>query len=559
MKALTAAEMREVDRLTTERHGIPGLQLMENAGRSVAEVYRRIVYAESLNVRSICVLCGKGNNGGDGFVVARDLKPVVKSVRVFLFGSPEELRGDSQTNFNRWRDLGGEVAVVPDDKEFDSVWPEIAAADVVIDAMFGTGFRGSASGPIARAIQGINQLSRDATGARPSLVIAVDTPSGLPSDGQAAEGPVLRAHHTVTFTAPKVGQLVSDQSVSLGRLHVVNIGSPVSLIEEIGSSALRWAGPEEFVDLPLVRQPDGHKGLYGHILVVAGSLGKSGAAIMAGQAALCAGAGLVTIATPDVALPIVAAAHPEFMTEALHSTDAGTASNRNVSDRPPMPATFSPAEIESFMKTWKMPLERIRAGKDVLAVGPGLGQQPETQEVIRYLVRVSHKPIILDADGLNAFAKKSEQLSERNSKFLAITPHPGEMARLLGVSIKEVQADRVKTATEAAKKWNAHVILKGSHTILAGPDGRIFVNTTGNPGLAKGGSGDTLTGILAACTGQFKTDDWLRVMALGVYLHGAAADIAVRGTDPSGLLATEVAAAVPKARMELLRELRRRG
>src|SRR4029077_5716758 len=183
---------------------------MENAGRRVAEVYRRIVYAESLNVRSICVLCGKGNNGGEGFVLARDLKPVVKSVRVFLFGSPEELRGDSQTNFNRWRDLGGEVAVGPDDKELYAVWPEIAAADVVIDAMFGTGFRGSASGPIARAIQGINELSRDATGARPSLIIAVDTPSGLPSDGQATEGPVLRAHHTVTFTAPKVGQLISD-------------------------------------------------------------------------------------------------------------------------------------------------------------------------------------------------------------------------------------------------------------------------------------------------------------------------------------------------------------
>jgi hydroxyethylthiazole kinase-like uncharacterized protein yjeF len=559
MKALTAAEMREVDRLTTERHGIPGLQLMENAGRSVAEVYRRIVYAESLNVRSICVLCGQGNNGGDGFVLGRDLKPVVKSVRVFLFGDPSELRGDSETNFNRWRDLGGEVAVVPDDKEFDSVWPEIAAADVVIDAMFGTGFRGSASGPIARAIQGINQLSHDGTGARPSLVIAVDTPSGLPSDGQAAEGPVLRAHHTVTFTAPKVGQLVSDQSESLGRLHVVNIGSPVSLIEEIGRSRLRWAGPDEFANLPLVRQPDGHKGLYGHILVVAGSLGKSGAAIMAGQAALCAGAGLVTIATPDVALPIVAAAHPEFMTEALHSTDAGTASKRNLIDRPPLPATGDQLAIDNFTKNMKLPLERIREGKDVLAIGPGLGQNEETQQVIRSLVRGTYKPVILDADGLNAFAGRAEELSQRNSKFVVITPHPGEMARLLGVTAKEVQVDRVRTATEAATKWNVHVILKGSHTILAAPDGRIFVNTTGNPGLAKGGSGDTLTGILAACTGQFKTDDWLRVLALGVYLHGAAADIAVRGTDPSGLLATEVAAAVPKARMELLRELRRGG
>jgi NAD(P)H-hydrate epimerase len=501
----------------------------------------------------------EGNNGGDGFVVARDLKPVVKSVRVFLFGNPSELRGDSETNFKRWRDLGGEIAVVPDDKEFHSVWPEIAAADVVIDAMFGTGFRGRASGPIERAIQGINQLSRDATGARPSLIIAVDIPSGLPTDGQAAEGPVLRAHYTVTFTAPKVGQLVSGQSESLGKLHVVNIGCPLTLIEEIGKSALRWAGPDEFANLPLVRQPDGHKGLYGHILVVAGSPGKSGAAIMAGQAALCAGAGLVTIASPDVVLPVVAAAHPEFMTEALYSTVAGTASKRNLVDRPPLPTTSDQLAIDKFTKNTKLPLERIQEGKDVLAIGPGLGQNEETQQVVRSLVRSTYKPVILDADGLNAFAGRAEEWRERNSKFLAITPHPGEMARLLGVSTQEVQADRVKTATEAAKKWKVHVILKGSHTIVASPDGPIFVNTTGNAGLAKGGSGDSLTGILAACTGQFKTDDWLRVLALGVYLHGAAADIAVRGTDPSGLLASEVAAAVPKARMELLRELRRGG
>jgi len=558
MKALTAAEMRDVDRLTTERFGISGLQLMENAGRGVADFYRRIVHAESLTVRSVCVLCGKGNNGGDGFVIARDLKPVAKRVRVFLFAAPEELRGDSATNFNRWQDCGGEVALVPDEKAWEAAWPEIAAAEVLIDAIFGTGFRGVASGVAGRAIQDINRLSHDATSARPALILAVDTPSGLPSDGQSAEGPVLRAHHTVTFTAPKVGQLVSDHSESLGALHVVNIGSPVALIEEIGSSALRWAGPEEFGDLPLVRETDGHKGLYGHILVLAGSLGKSGAAIMAGQAALCAGAGLVTIAAPDVVLPIVAAAHPEFMTEPLISTDAGTASKRNLMD-PPIPKTSDQAAIDNFTKSMRSRILRIHGDKDVIAIGPGLGQHKETQEVIRSLACATNKPVILDADGLNAFARRAEDLSDRKSKFLAITPHPGEMARLLGVSINEVQGDRVKTATEAAKKWNVHVILKGSHTILAAPDGRIFVNTTGNAGLAKGGSGDTLTGILAACTGQFKTDDWLRVLALGVYLHGAAADIAVRGTDPSGLLASDVAAAVPKARMELLRELRRGG
>jgi NAD(P)H-hydrate epimerase len=211
-----------------------------------------------------------------------------------------------------------------------------------------------------------------------------------------------------------------------------------------------------------------------------------------------------------------------------------------------------------LIKNTKLPLERIQEGKDVLAIGPGLGQHEETQEVIRSLVRNAYKPLILDADGLNAFAGQADKLGERNTKFLAITPHPGEMARLLNCSTKDVQADRVKAARDAAKRWNVHVVLKGSHTILAAPDGQVRVNTTGNPGLAKGGSGDTLTGILAALTGQFKTDDWLRVLALGVYLHGAAADLAVAGTDLSGLLASEVASAVPKARRELLRELQRR-
>jgi ADP-dependent NAD(P)H-hydrate dehydratase / NAD(P)H-hydrate epimerase len=537
MKALTAAEMREVDRLTTERLGIPSLQLMENAGRSVADTYRQIVHADSLNVRSACVLCGKGNNGGDGFVIARDLKAVVKKVRVFLFATPDELQGNSAANFKRWQACGGEVALVPDEKAFESVWPEIASTDVVIDAIFGTGFRGSASGAIGRAIEEMNRLSQNASAARPALILAVDTPSGLSSDGQPAEGPVLKVHHTVTFTAPKIGQLISDSSAALGALHVANIGSPKALVEEVGKGTLRWAGPEEFAGLPLIRQPDGHKGLYGHILVVAGSVGKSGAAIMSGQAALCAGAGLVTIATPDVVLPIVAAAHPEFMTESLAPTKAGTIARVNLGS--------------SFVS--------IESGKSVLAIGPGLGQDPDTQEFIRTVVKGTELPIILDADGLNAFAGRANELSQRKTKFVAITPHPGEMSRLLGFSTKEVQADRVKTATDAARKWNVHVILKGSHTILASPEGQIFVNTTGNAGLAKGGSGDTLTGILAALTGQFKTDDWLRVLALGVYLHGAAADIAVRGTDPSGLLASEVAYAVPKARFELVRELRRRG
>jgi ADP-dependent NAD(P)H-hydrate dehydratase / NAD(P)H-hydrate epimerase len=561
MKALTAAEMREVDRQTTERIGIPSVQLMETAGTRAAKAFVEILGATGLQARNVCVLCGKGNNGGDGFVMARhlrDLQGLMRLVvRVYLLARAEELRGDAAANFQRWRETGGEVTFSADEKSWEEVWPEVAAADAIVDAMFGTGFHGTVSGAIGRAIQDINRLSRDGTAARPGLIFAVDTPSGLPSDGGAAEGPVLRAHHTVTFTAPKVGQLVSRDSAAVGSLRVVNIGAPEALVEEVGQGTLRWAEAEEFADLPLVRGTDGHKGLYGHILIVAGSLGKSGAAILSGNAALCAGAGLVTVATPDVVQSVVAAAHPEYMTEALASTEAGTASKRNLIDRPPLPPSPSREDIEQASKKPRMRFSAIAAGKTVLAVGPGMGTHHETQELIRTIVKQTDLPVILDADGLNAFALHSDELRDRKSKFVAITPHPGEMARLMNSSINEVQEDRVKTAQDAARRWNVHVILKGPHTVVVAPDGRTFVNTTGNAGLAKGGSGDVLTGVLAALTGQFRADDWLRVLVLGVYLHGAAAEVATAGTDLSGLVAGDVARAVPQARLRLLRELRR--
>jgi ADP-dependent NAD(P)H-hydrate dehydratase / NAD(P)H-hydrate epimerase len=561
MKVLTAAEMREVDRLTSERYGIPSLQLMEAAGSRVAETCHKAIDGTAAKPKTIAVLCGKGNNGGDGFVAARRLQSSSMKVRVYLFAEPRELHGDAATNFQRWTATGNPVTSITDETAWETAWPEIAKANVIVDAIFGTGFRGSVTGVIANAILAINRHSKNVTAAWPALILAVDTPSGLPSEGQPADGPVLYAHKTVTFTAPKPGQLISRDSAAVGVLEVAHIGSPASLVEEIGDGPLRWVEPQEFAHLPLVRGVDSHKGLYGHALVVAGSLGKSGAAVMAGYAALRAGAGLVTVATPDVVLPVVASAHPEIMTEPLSATTDGTAAMRNVIDRPSVPtekAAISPEALDRLMKETKFRFARIEEGKTVLAVGPGLGTHPETQDFIRAIVRHTYRPVILDADGLNAFAKKADELNRRKAEFLAITPHPGEMARLLNSSTKDVQHDRVKTAQDAARRWNAHVILKGSHTIIAAPDGQVFINTSGNPGLAKGGSGDVLTGVLAALTAQFKTDDWTRILALGVYLHGRAAEFATKNTDESGLLATEVAAAVPHARHQLLQELQTR-
>jgi NAD(P)H-hydrate epimerase len=539
MKALTAAEMREVDRLTTERFGISGTQLMENAGKSVADfVLHQISLRFQSPLRSAVVLCGKGNNGGDGFVAARYLRQEIRHTLVLLFSSPSELKADAALNFQRWRESGGETLVMENEEALRSAWPGIAAADVILDALLGTGLRGSATGLIAKAISDLNSRSRNATSASPALIVAVDTPSGMASDGEPSEGTVLRAHHTVTFTAPKISQLTSNQASCCGSLNVRAIGTPPALIDELGKGHMRCAGPDEFADLPLIRPVDSNKGLYGHILVIAGSAGKSGAAVLAGTGALKAGAGLVTIATPDVVQSIVASNQPEYMTEPLPTLADGSLAIENLAD-----AAFA----------------KIVKGKTVLAVGPGLGQQPGTQKFIRTLVQSTTLPTILDADGANAFASNGDALRQRKSQFLAITPHPGEMARLLGITTKEVQKDRVRIAADAAKNWNAYVLLKGFHTILASPDGEIFVNPTGNPGLAKGGSGDVLTGILAALTGQFGTQDWLRVLALGAWLHGRAADTLIEDADPSGILASDVARALPYARFELLEEIRRGG
>ena len=539
MKALTAAEMREVDRLTTQRFGISGTQLMENAGKSVADfVQHQISLRFQSPVRSVVVLCGKGNNGGDGFVAARYLRQEIRHTLVLLFGSPSELKGDAALNFQRWRESGGETLVIENEEALRSAWPGIATADFILDALLGTGLRGAATGLIAKAISDLNSLSRNATSASPALIVAVDIPSGMASDGEPSEGAVLRAHDTVTFTAPKIGQLISNDASCCGNLKVRAIGTPPVLIDELGKGNLRCAGPDEFAKLPLIRPTDSNKGLYGHILVVAGSAGKSGAAVLAGTGALRAGAGLVTVATPDIVQSIVASNQPEYMTEPLPTLADGSIAIENLAD----------AAVAKIIK-----------GKTVLAVGPGLGQESGTQKFIRTLVQSATLPTILDADGLNAFSTNGDALRERKSQFLAITPHPGEMARLIGITTKEVQKDRVRIATESAKRWNAYVLLKGFHTILASPDGQIFINTTGNPGLAKGGSGDVLTGILAALTGQFGTQDWLRVLALGAWLHGRAADTLIEDADPSGILASDVTRALPYARFELLEEIRRGG
>ena len=536
MKALTAAEMHEVDRLTTERYGVPSLQLMENAGRSVSD-YLRSSHGDSAASRA-SVLCGKGNNGGDGFVVARLLQESGLKPCVCLFADPQSLRGDAAENFLRLKKSGANIRIIFDDTGWSAARSEIARSRIVVDALLGTGLKGPVEGLLASVITDVNRMSRDATAIRPDAIVAADMPSGLPSDGAPAAGPVIHAHATVTFTAPKLGQLVSKDAAFCGKLLVREIGSPRDLIEQVGKSAARWIEPEEFRDMPLVRKPDSHKGSFGHVLIVAGSRGKTGAAILAGRGALRAGAGLVTIATADAVLPIVASAQPEFMTEPLLSTKLGTISAANL-----RASRFS----------------ALAKNKTLLAIGPGLGTYIETQRFVRSLVQKAEQPVLLDADGLNAFTGRAKDLAKRKSHLLALTPHPGELARLCGVSNDKVQSDRLGIALKSARAWNAHVILKGFHTILATPDGRAFVNITGNPGMAKGGSGDVLTGILAGMTAQFGPANWERALALGIYLHGLAADDATADRAQAALLAGEIADHLPETYRRFVAELQQRA
>jgi hydroxyethylthiazole kinase-like uncharacterized protein yjeF len=528
MKILTVAEMREVDRLSTERQGVPGLTLMENAGKSVAQFIRSRI--PGFARRPILVLCGKGNNGGDGFVVARHLLKLGAKPFVYLFGDPREAKGDAATNLRRRRNSSRELRVIRTAKEWQSSKAALASAGIIVDALLGTGVRGPVEGILQDVIQDLNRRRSEQT------VVSVDIPSGLHADTGEVQGAAVGADYTVTFTAPKNGLLLAAGPRHVGLLVVRQIGSPAELIEETGKGNLRWSEPREFLRFALPRKAQGHKGDYGHALIVAGSVGKSGAAVLASRGALRAGAGLVTVATPEPVLPIVAAHTPEIMTEPLVATLAGTVSTRCL-------------EANAF--------GALLTGKDALAIGPGLTTQSETQEFIRAVVGMrSRIPIILDADGLNSFAGHAGELRSLTDP-IAITPHPGEMARLLGCSNSDVQGRRIETAQKAAADWNTYVILKGHQTVIAAPGGSAWINSTGNPGMATAGTGDVLTGMLAGLTAQYGRAAWPLVLAFGVYLHGLAGDIAAAEFGEAPLMASDLIGAIPRAYQYFYSELGR--
>lgn len=519
MKIVSAEEMREIDQRTVRSHGVSYLQLMENAAARLVQYVREQVGSDN---RPVVVLCGKGNNGGDGLAFARLWRETTGNApHVVLFTEPSQLRGDAAENYRRLGAAGIAVAVITRESDLAEVQGLLSEADCIVDALLGTGLRGEAEGLIAAAIEKINERNANA------LCVAVDIPSGLNSGGKHEGGVVVRADHTLTFTAPKRGLVADGSARWVGRLAVAQIGSPWRVVEEASASQWRWLEPMEFRPLRLERKRDAHKGDFGHVLIAAGSRGKTGAAGLAGMGSLRSGAGLTTVATPESLLGMVAGYAPEYMTEPLAETDMGTVSLRCL-------------EYGRF--------EALLQGKSALALGPGLSTVPETQEFVRTVVRRCPLPVILDADGLNAYAGRADELRQRASPWLAVTPHPGEMARLCGLATEEVQARRSELALACAGRWNAHVILKGYHTLIATPSGELFVNPAGTPALASGGTGDVLTGVLAGVTAQFGTANWGRVLGYGVYLHGCAGQVAeARGA----CLASDVALAVQRVRSEL--------
>ncbi len=519
MKILTPAEMREVDRLTTARYRIPSLALMENAGRSVAEFIASRF--PDFKQRRIGVFCGKGNNGGDGFVAARHLRKMGAKPSVYLIGDPAHVKGGAAANLRRWRTVG---KLKVDKPAMKGGWGPFTPDVLIVDALLGTGARGPLERRLGEVVSAIN--GRDSG----CYVVAVDIPSGLNADTGEVASTAVVADATVTFTAPKLGLLLHNASSHVGQLVVRGIGSPDSLIEETGKGTLRWTGAREFSAFARPRMVEGHKGDYGHALIVAGSVGKSGAAVLASWAALRAGAGLVTVATPEPVLPIIAAHTPEVMAEPLAATKAGTVSERCL-------------EGNLFAS--------LLAGKRALAIGPGLSTHAETQAFIRGAVRMRGGiPVVLDADGLNAFAGNTSELRSPGAP-ICLTPHPGEMGRLLGCTSSEVQARRVELACKAATDWNVCVILKGHQTVIASPSGEAYINSTGNPGMATGGTGDVLTGILAGLVAQhgqgLDHSHYARLLAFGVYLHGLAGDIAYEESGSAPLMASDLIHALPRA------------
>ena len=510
MKVATAEQMQELDRKAIETYRIPGIVLMENAGRGATEAIAEAF--PDLEKMKIAIIAGKGNNGGDGFVVARYLLNSGVHAKVYLLADPKALRGEAETNCQIFQRMKGEAISVPSSKDYQKVKKELERFDLLIDAIFGTGLDAEVRGYYREVIDHLNTLQKP--------IVAIDIPSGMDANSGKPLGTAIRASLTVTFGLPKVGHLIPPGPEYVGEVKVIDIGYPKKLVEEekIQTYLLDKKDIRAWLSIP--RQPNTHKGDYGHLLVIAGSVGKTGAAAMACEAALRTGAGLVTLAIPKSLNAIMEMKLTEVMTEPLPETPKQTLSLRAFSS-----------------------IVRLCENKKAVIIGPGVGTFKETQSLLVKLLRALDVPVILDADGLTALTSQSKVLPVSN-RSLILTPHPGEMARLIRSSSKEVQDDRISVSRSFSQSNHLYLVLKGHRTLIATPKGEVFINPTGNPGMASGGTGDVLTGMIGGllCQGF----DILQSLQVAIYLHGLAGDLMARELGEKSLIATDIIQKIPE-------------
>ncbi|MBM3818859.1 MAG: NAD(P)H-hydrate dehydratase [Acidimicrobiia bacterium] len=505
MRILNAAQMREADRHTIEEIGIPSLVLMENAGRQVVAALEA-AHEARLDGR-VAVLCGRGNNGGDGFVVARTLAQRGIDASVFLIGAVSDVRGDARVNLDILGRLGVTVVEVSDEQTWELHFSEIAQCTLIVDAIFGTGLTSALGGMMETVVADVN--------ASGIPIVSIDLPSGLSADTPHLIGDCIDASMTVTLAAPKLPLVLPPGEAHAGDVVIADIGIPVEVLDSLEGPHIELLTPEQIRELVEPRAPDSHKGDFGRVTIIAGSRGKTGAAHLAAMAALRSGAGLVTVATPASCLSIVASMAPELMTAPLPESKEGT---------------VTPGGVEKILEM----------RHDVVACGPGLGREPGVAAFVRGLVERSTAPLVLDADAITVLAEDPGVLVGKDERDIIITPHPGEMARLIGSSVDEVQANRIDVATEFATTHHLYVILKGHRTIIATPEGHVFINPTGNAGMATGGTGDVLTGMIAAWLAQLL--DAEAACRLAVFLHGAAGDLTEADEGQVGMIATDLLA-----------------
>lgn len=503
MYLVNANEMREMDKRTIEIFGVPGRVLMENAGRGATRYFMENFHCDA-NVK-VGIVAGRGNNGGDGFVMARYLFQKGVIVTVYLLSEQSKVKGDAASNLNLLHLLKVPVIEIPDKESFLEQKTSLLHQNILVDAILGTGLKSDVKGYYKEVIEFVNSSNKP--------VFAVDIPSGLNSDTGQPCGSCIHANATATFAFAKTGHLLFPGADFTGNLAIVDIGIPPHIVKEV-SPLQHLITPELMRAQYQKRPPDAHKGYTGHLLVVAGSPGKTGAAAMTAISAMRAGAGLVTLGTPKSLNAVLETQVLEAMTFPLDETEDGM---------------LDESSFDTILDLLK--------DKKCLAIGPGMGTADKTKNLVCRVIQNSTAPMVIDADGLNSLVGQTKILKDLKAPAI-LTPHPGEMSRLNNVVPGIIQKDRINYARDFARKFNVHLVLKGARTVIAHPDGEVFINTTGNSGMASGGMGDVLTGIIAGLVAQGYSPELASHM--GVYLHGAAADALAKDCSPYGFLASDV-------------------